>query len=386
METIPVLFMPLINKETSKKKQPSCALYVHVPYCESKCYFCSIPTHIGDHDMENYISSLQQELAYQGSKLSGKIIMAVHIGGGTPSMLPLHLLKKLFETLESFVPNLKDINILFEAHPSSLTGEKLSFLKIYPNLRINMGVQSFNAQRLLKMNRQVLKMTMEDVIKQVQGLDIGLGIDLMIGLPGATKKIILSDLEQAIEKNIDHISIYPFRVEAGTYIHSHQSEFDMMPSLEIESLYSACEKILEKSGYKPYSIFHWSKDTTFKNMYFNIQSQGGEWLGVGKGAYSYMDQKVYQYHSHFKEVVFAEHNLTAKFIWDMSFMFRRRCISKEQVIGHHGRLAGEPLNRIIDALLQKDYVRTDQDHVMITTKGIIAFDDVEEVIRKVVCE
>lgn len=187
--THPMLFIPAVEQSISCKNifEKKYAIYINIPFCMKKCSFCAIPTMVMSNEkvMDNYLNTMMDEMKKWRKYLAECKITSVHIGGGTPSILSTKQIKKLLDAvIEIFGRDIPEIT--FESHPETLTLEKIDILSEYDNITINMGIQSFIPERLIKINRYSNIEETQKIIRYIRKKrKINFGIDLIVGLPGA---------------------------------------------------------------------------------------------------------------------------------------------------------------------------------------------------------
>lgn len=191
-------------------------LYIHIPFCDSKCFYCSFNSYTTKHHLKDeYIDALLKQLKYELKRFDVKSFESIFIGGGTPSTLKSKYYKKIFKTIEPFIDS--DIEITIEANPNSATKEWLKDIKDIGVNRVSFGAQSFNDEKLRFLGRAH---SSKDTIKAVYNAkDIGfenISIDLIYDCSIDTKKMVEADIKMALNLPINHISTYALTLEENT--------------------------------------------------------------------------------------------------------------------------------------------------------------------------
>ena len=266
-------------------------IYVHIPFCISKCYYCDFASYVEDESQyKDYVDALVREIgAHRKSTPKPVTIKTIFIGGGTPSVLPPILLEKIFVTLkESFIIE-NDAEFTMESNPGTLSKEKLEVMKKYGVNRISMGAQAYQDNLLKKIGRGH---TRDDIIESYllcrsMGFD-NINLDLMFALPSQS----LGQWEETLDKITrlapEHISAYSLIVEDGTPFGSLYNMGRLeQPSEELErKMYSYAKEYLAKKGYKQYEISNFAKPG--KESRHNINNwKAYPYIGLGLGAHSY---------------------------------------------------------------------------------------------------
>ena len=260
-------------------------LYLHIPYCDSKCHYCSFNTYVDKFDTrEAYMKALKQQLYFELKRFNAKknSIETLFIGGGTPSTVDPILYQPIFELLKPFLQ--KDAEITTEANPNSATQSWLEGMQSLGVNRVSFGVQSFNDDKLKALNRAH---TPEQAIKAIQHAhDIGIehiSLDLIYNYQGDTKELILKDIETAFSLPIDHISAYELTIEDGT-------KFSATPEVrqEDENLAFFVTEQIEARGFTAYEISNFGTYQSKHNKgYWEIK----DYIGVGAGAVGFLKER-----------------------------------------------------------------------------------------------
>jgi len=251
-------------------------LYIHIPYCDSKCHYCSFNsfTDRGQSKIE-YIKALQRQLHKELETLKPNGITSLFIGGGTPSTLSPHLYEPMFASLEGYLS--QDCEITIEANPNSASLDWLQGIKDLGVNRISFGVQSFNSAKLKSLNRshtpQIAYKALEDAHKV--GFE-NISLDIIYNVLGDTKALLKKDIDEAFKLPINHISAYELTIEADTL-------FEKTPQMRVENLemvYFVRDEIIQR-GFKQYEVSNYGLYQSRHNLgYWQLQ----EYIGVGAGA------------------------------------------------------------------------------------------------------
>lgn len=264
-------------------------IYLHVPFCKTRCNYCDFYSTTRDEVRERYIRALCRELELRNNYLENEPVETIYFGGGTPSQLSHSDFEKIFTTLnkEYDIQNCGEITI--EANPDDLTPEYINKLTTLPFNRISIGMQTFNDKLLRLLNR---RHTANQAIRAVEECRKAgfrnISIDLMYGLPGETLKDWVADLETAISLNPEHISAYHLIYEEGTPLYKmlqKQQITEVNEELSV-SFFSLMIERLTQAGYQHYEISNFCKP----DMYSRHNSSywtGKKYLGCGPSAHSF---------------------------------------------------------------------------------------------------
>lgn len=269
------------------------SLYIHIPFCEQKCFYCDFPSYSGKNKFkEAYITSLSSELIKLHNSLGSYNIETIFIGGGTPSILSEKELESLLKVINKL--NLSNtIEFSIECNPGSLTGEKLEVMKRLGINRISLGLQAVQDGLLQALGRiHNFKLFKENfILARKYGFD-NINVDLMFGLPNQTLEDWSKTLLDIIELEPEHISAYSLIVEEGTVFYNlYENNKLQLPSEDIErSMYETTLDILKEKGYHQYEISNFSKlnkECRHNLVYWDMK----EWIGVGSSSSSFIDGK-----------------------------------------------------------------------------------------------
>jgi oxygen-independent coproporphyrinogen-3 oxidase len=193
-------------------------LYIHVPFCASKCGYCafySLPSPKAD-TVDLYLQKLAHDFK-TSSHLCGKLD-SVFIGGGTPTFLSAQNLRILFSLIQSHFDISASAEISIECNPETLTSEKARIIANFAN-RVSLGVQSFNPRFRRILGRQGAVSTIEKAISLLMKNGVSnIGCDLIYAIPGQTPEDWQRDLEKAVSFPLKHISAYSLTLEEGTVL------------------------------------------------------------------------------------------------------------------------------------------------------------------------
>ncbi|MEK7747168.1 MAG: radical SAM family heme chaperone HemW [Elusimicrobiota bacterium] len=263
-------------------------LYVHVPFCAIKCFYCDFAAFSGQKSsVGRYLHALDRESSfYPGVKPS-----TVYIGGGTPSELSAGELAQFFAMLAMrYGPLAKAKESTFEANPESLDVEKVEVLRRAGVGRLSLGLQTAEDRLLKEVGR---KHTWEDflrVYKLARGNGFSINVDLMLGLPGQSHAQALRSLRLVLELSPDHLSLYCLQVEDRTLFARRQVlEDDGLA----RRMFDSSIKLLARAGYRHYEISNFSlpgKESLHNLNYW----KNGSYLGLGCGAAGYLGGVRYQ--------------------------------------------------------------------------------------------
>ena len=273
-------------------------LYIHIPFCVSKCAYCDFASFAGIKRLRlPYLKALKQELSLQKKHYKNFTPKTLYIGGGTPSFLTPTQIKFLFESIYSCYKNFKEIT--FEANPESLTSVKIKLLKSLGVNRISLGLQSTFDKHLKTLGRAHNFATFLRAYIQAKKYFDNVNIDLIAGLPNQTLAEFEGSVKALIALKPQHISIYGLQVEEGTPL--YKSGYVCDDNLTRKMLESA-ENILCKNGFNHYEISNFALPKRESKHNINYW-QSGAYLGCGSAAASYINGVRFQNTANVKEYI-----------------------------------------------------------------------------------
>ena len=267
------------------------SLYVHIPFCETKCPYCDFNTYAAIEPlMPSYVAALNTEITLWGKLLGGPEVHTIFFGGGTPSYLPSDDIRHTMETIHSAFNVAPDAEATLEANPGDFSDDKLAAYLDCGINRLSIGVQSFNDGLLETLGRRHNSADAVQAYRQAQDAGIrNISIDLMYGLPSQSIKHWNDTLRQALELAPPHISMYCLTLEGGTPMERWVEQGSMpTPDADLAAdMYLAAQNEMKVAGYRHYEISNWAlKDKLSRH---NLTYWRNEpYLGVGPGAHSYL--------------------------------------------------------------------------------------------------
>lgn len=258
-------------------------LYIHIPFCDSKCSYCAFNSYVDKfHLKEAYMHALLKQLQYELKKfdVTKQQIESVFIGGGTPSTIPPKLYKPIFDTIKPYLrPN---IEITSEANPNSATEKWLKGVYDLGVNRISFGVQSFNKAKLKLLNRAHNDKIAKDAIKNASEIGFkNISLDLIYATLNDTKELLQNDLDTAFSLPINHISAYALTIEEGTPFAS--KPFMSKEKLELTNWFF---DEIQTNGFTQYEISNFGKYQSSHNLgYWKYK----DYIGLGSGAVGKLD-------------------------------------------------------------------------------------------------
>ena len=239
------------------------SIYIHIPFCESRCHYCDFCSSLlAKSNVEKYFEYLRKEIKLQEDFLRGKLIDTVFIGGGTPSSVDPKFIKEIMEDLSAFEFS-QDSEVTIESNPNSLTLEKAKTYFSSGINRISIGAQSFNEEILKRIGRIHKKNDIYRAIENARSAGFeNINLDLMLALPGQKFPDIEESIREVEKLKLPHISYYSLILEEGTKLYrDHEKSTLAFPNEdEDRKMYHYVVDELEKIGLKQYEISNFAKE------------------------------------------------------------------------------------------------------------------------------
>lgn len=293
-------------KKQEKLPDKTLGIYVHIPFCRSKCEYCDFYSLGGGRDTQlydKYLEALTEHFREGGRRASDHVVDTVYFGGGTPSYFGAERLSKLLEELGKRFHILRDAEITFEANPDSVNLRSLTRLRKAGFNRISIGVQNDNDDTLRVLGRpHTFEQAKTAVaVAREAGFD-NVSIDLMYGLPSQTRGAWARCLKSAVDLKPDHISAYGLKIEEGTPLYDYQDALIFADDDEQADMYLYCVEMLEEAGYKQYEISNFAKEgyeSRHNLKYWKTQ----EYMSFGPSAASDFGSTRYTYVSSVRDYI-----------------------------------------------------------------------------------
>ena len=263
-------------------------LYIHIPFCKSKCRYCDFCSfRAEERTIHAYLGKLKEELIFWGKKLAARDVVTVFIGGGTPSYLRREDIQMICETIFEHFHICEDAEITIEANPGTVDLKKLCTYRENGINRISFGLQSTVKEELEYLGRIH---TYEEFLQSFdwarQAGFLNINVDLMSAVPKQTLTSYEENLRKIAKLSPEHISAYSLIIEEGTPFYEDNKLEELLPSEEDEVLmYRMTEKILNEYGYDKYEISNYAKPG-YECRHNLGYWERREYLGLGLGASS----------------------------------------------------------------------------------------------------
>ncbi len=264
---------------------PPLSLYVHLPWCLSKCPYCDFNSHAADNPpMDRYVDALLADLQNEARRAAGREVDTVFLGGGTPSLFPPAAIGRLLEAVDAHFALPGNAEVTMEANPGTVEfGAPAGYRAAGVN-RLSLGAQSFDDKSLRRLGRIH---SSDDIRRAVSaaasaGFD-NINLDLMHGLPGQSVDMALADIEAALDLEPAHVSWYQLTLEPNTVFHARPPE-DLPDDDTLHDIQDQGGQRLAEAGLMQYEVSAWSAPGRRCRHNLNYWLFG-DYLAVGAGAH-----------------------------------------------------------------------------------------------------
>ena len=273
------------NHDTGNHTPKMAGLYIHIPFCQSRCIYCGFYSTTLLDKRQDYTDALCEEMRLRDKPTLGTI----YIGGGTPSQLTSGQIRQLFAAIGRYYPISADAEVTMECNPDDITPSFAEMLSTLPVNRVSMGVQTFDDQRLRFLHR---RHDSKQAIKAVEYLRqagiSNISIDLMFSFPGQTLEEWEKDIDQALSLGVEHISSYSLMIEEGTPLWEmrRSGAIDMPDEDLYVEMYQTLARRLTEAGYEHYEISNFATPG-HRSRHNSSYWDGTPYIGIGAAAHSY---------------------------------------------------------------------------------------------------
>jgi oxygen-independent coproporphyrinogen-3 oxidase len=360
------------------------ALYVHIPYCRSKCSFCyfTVAANRADDEIDTYLDALETEIQAISPHVQDRIIESVYIGGGTPTYLSARQLERLFKMLYKYynLAHVKEWSI--ESTPTLATPDKLKVMKEYGVNRFSMGIQTTHDHILKKLNRSFERKDIDNVIAQTRKIGIdNINLDFMYALPGQSMQHWLDTLNDTIDQDIPGITIYSLDLHESTQFFRKKDELEM-PDLKTQlRMYDNAVEMFNEKGYQKINNSIFAKDKSYY-IHQNRRWENLPLIAVGAGAQAYSPGFAYRniptlklYLDAIKEGKSVLHKFTPvvagqEFYREGVSMIRYAQLEKAGFEKRYGSPFKDRFEFLINTLIELDYMEETSEEIRLTKRGL----------------
>jgi oxygen-independent coproporphyrinogen-3 oxidase len=273
-------------------------LYVHVPFCATRCGYCDFNTYTSDElgpgaNRSEYAGTAIAELRLAAEVLGPDrpAVQTVFVGGGTPTLLPAHDLVAVMDAVRELFPVAPDVEVTTEANPESVTPESLATLRAGGFTRISLGMQSAAEHVLAVLDRRHTPGRAVQAAHEARAAGFEhVNLDLIYGAPGETDADWAASLDAVLAAPVDHVSAYALIVEHGTRLARRvaRGELPMPDDDVLADRYEQADRAFGAAGLGWYEVSNWARDRAARCRHNELYWANANWWGIGPGAHSHV--------------------------------------------------------------------------------------------------
>lgn len=264
-------------------------IYIHVPFCISKCAYCNFFSLASESKMNDYVETLKKEIIFRKDYLGGETVKTIYFGGGTPSLLPTKSIEEIINLIRKNFNIDDNPEITLEANPDTINKEKMSLLKQMGVNRISVGIQSFFDDDLQYLGRRHDSRHALQVMEDLKNVNFDkITLDLIYGIPTLTEEKWNKNLDTFFSTGISHLSAYALTVEPKTIL-GHKIKNGDLQDINEDNTIRHYEILIEKTkeqGFEHYEFSNFAKENC-RSQHNSIYWTDEKYLGLGPSAHSY---------------------------------------------------------------------------------------------------
>lgn len=276
-----------VSSQSRQAQQDGLALYVHWPFCQSKCPYCDFNSHVRDGvDHDRWRRALLTELAYEAALTPGRTVVSLFFGGGTPSLMEPETVGAVINAMAKHWQVSDDVEITLEANPSSVEAAKFQAFRAAGVNRVSLGVQALDDLALRQLGR------LHSHTEALAALDIAVStfdrvsFDLIYARSGHTVEAWEAELRRALSFGTDHLSLYQLTIEPQTrFAELHRRGELVLPDEETSAdLYTLTQEMTAAAGLPLYEISNHARPGS-ESRHNLVYWRYGDYVGIGPGAH-----------------------------------------------------------------------------------------------------
>jgi putative oxygen-independent coproporphyrinogen III oxidase len=264
-------------------------VYLHWPFCASKCPYCDFNSHVRHHrvDEERYAAAFAREIAHQAAMTPGRTVTSIFLGGGTPSLMRPETVGAILDSVAAHWAVASDVEVSLEANPTSVEASRLRGYRAAGVNRVSLGVQAMNDRDLRALGRLHSAEEAMAAVETAASIFQRYSFDLIYARPHQTAAEWAAELEEAIARAAEHLSLYQLTIEPGTMFERLRDAGRLVtPDADTaRALFETTREICDRHGLPAYEISNHARpgaECRHNLVYWRY----GEYAGIGPGAHA----------------------------------------------------------------------------------------------------
>jgi putative oxygen-independent coproporphyrinogen III oxidase len=274
--------------QTPIASDPGFGIYVHWPFCLSKCPYCDFNSHVRPKpiDEKRFLAALKAELKHRAHLTKGRTVRSVFFGGGTPSLMKAETVGAVLQAIANLWTVTPDAEITLEANPSSVEAGRFRDYRSAGVNRVSIGVQSFNDTDLKQLGRLHSAAEAKVALEVAASVFDRFSFDLIYARPGQSPDAWKQELKEALSRAADHLSLYQLTIEPDTMFEKlyHAGKLAMPDADKGRAFWDVTQEIMTQAGLPAYEISNHARPGG-ESRHNLIYWRYGEYVGVGPGAH-----------------------------------------------------------------------------------------------------
>lgn len=307
-------------------------IYLHIPFCKSKCAYCNFFSLVTEKKIDDYVLALKKEIINRKSYLGDDVVKTIYFGGGTPSLLPVKYVDEILELLHKNYNIISNPEVTLEINPDTIDKDKMLALKHLGVNRMSVGIQSFNDDDLRYLGRRHDSRHALQVLDDLSSVGFDrITLDLIYGMPTLTEEKWNHNLDIFFSTGISHLSAYALTVEPKTILGQKIEKEELQEVSEEDTIrhYNILVERTKENDFEHYEISNFAKEGC-RSQHNSIYWQDVKYLGLGPSAHSYDgDSRQWNVSNLTKYIQFVNADIGTDADTDMGRYYEREILSKE---------------------------------------------------------
>jgi putative oxygen-independent coproporphyrinogen III oxidase len=276
----------------SLTSSPAFGVYVHWPFCLSKCPYCDFNSHVrhAGIDEARYIRAFSAEIAATAQRVPGREVSSIFFGGGTPSLMQPSTVEAILDTIAKHWTVARDVEVTLEANPTSVDATRFRGYRAAGVNRVSLGVQALDDAALKELGRLHSTREALDAVAVAGAIFERYSFDLIYARPRQTPQAWAEELKRAIGEAAEHLSLYQLTIEPETpFFALHKSGKLVIPDEDCgRDLYDVTQEICAEAGLPAYEVSNHARPGA-ECRHNLVYWRGHEYAGIGPGAHGRLD-------------------------------------------------------------------------------------------------